>query len=57
MLGIDTPMMAATAVLAGAVVGENFMKTGWTQRELGIDGLDVMTLLNVLESGFAQSPV
>lgn len=57
MLGLDTPMMEATAVLAGAVAGENFMKAGWTQRILGIDGLDPAALREVLQSGFAHPPV
>jgi opine dehydrogenase len=55
MFGVDTPVMAATAVMAGAVVGENFMATGWTPRRLGIAGLDPKSLLDVLESGFVSS--
>jgi hypothetical protein len=57
MLGVDTPVMAATAVLAGAVAGENFMKTGWTQHVLGIDGLDPASLLAVLLCGFPADHV
>jgi opine dehydrogenase len=50
-LGLRTPVMEATAVLAGAVAGEDYMANGWTPRRLGIEGLDLPGLLQFLETG------
>jgi hypothetical protein len=43
--------MQATAVLAGAVAGEDFSKTGWTLDALGLAGLDRSAILGLLEAG------
>ncbi len=51
VLGLQTPVMEATAVLAGAVAGEDFLRTGWTPARLGIDGLDPAALLRYLQEG------
>jgi opine dehydrogenase len=51
VLGVHTPMMEATAVLAGVVAGEDYLATGWTSAKLGIDGLDVATLHRFLREG------
>jgi opine dehydrogenase len=50
-LGVPTPVMQATAVLAGAVAGEDFSKTGWTLDALGLAGLDRSAILGLLEAG------
>ncbi len=50
-LGVPTPVMQATAVLAGAVAGDDFSKTGWTLDRLGLAGLDRAALLGLLETG------
>jgi opine dehydrogenase len=54
VLGLRTPVMEATAVLAGAVNGEDYAVTGWTPRRLGIDGLDKPALLDLLQTGRSE---
>jgi opine dehydrogenase len=51
VLGVHTPMMEATAVLAGVVADEDYLATGWTPAKLGIDGLNVATLHRFLQEG------
>jgi opine dehydrogenase len=51
VLGLRAPMMEATAVLASAVAGEDYLATGWTPSRLGIDGFDVATLHRFLQEG------
>jgi hypothetical protein len=51
VLGLRAPMMEATAVLASAVAGEDYLATGWTLSRLGIDGFDVATLHRFLQEG------
>lgn len=49
-LGVPTPVMQATAVLAGAVAGEDFSRSGWTLDRLGLAGLDRSAILGLLEA-------
>ena len=51
VLGVQTPIMVATSVLAGVVAGEDYTQTGWTPGRLGIGGLDRAALLRYLDEG------
>jgi opine dehydrogenase len=54
VLGVSAPVMEATAVLAGAVVGEDYLRTGWTPSKLGIAGFDIAGLRGFLQDGYSD---
>lgn len=49
--GVKAPIAHSLLNLLGAVVGEDFMKTGRTLESLGLSGLSVQELMRLLEEG------
>ncbi len=51
MLGVPTPTINALIDLASIICETNFRQTGWTVEKMGIQGMNLESLLNYVENG------
>jgi opine dehydrogenase len=52
VVGINTPVMDAVITLASALKGENYFETGFTIKDLGLDGKSIKQIKEFLQNGY-----